>query len=187
MICFRNASLPLLFLLVHSFTPAQVVPSGTEIIGTVKDSTGAVVPKVGVQLLSRDGKRIASTSANNEGAFHFSIPKAGEFVVQVRHKGFKTFVAHVPASPGRVKPIAVVLELTRIVWALSISPLFRTILRDVLIRSPGNRGRRTLSIGKRRSAAQARHCRDRGKESVCLGSICIDSAPEPREPWEKII
>jgi len=119
MICFRNASLPLLFLLVHSFTPAQVVPSGTEIIGTVKDSTGAVVPKVGVQLLSRDGKRIASTSSNNEGAFDFSILKTGEFVVQVRHKGFKTFVAHVPASPGRVKPIAVVLELTRIVWALS--------------------------------------------------------------------
>jgi hypothetical protein len=120
MICFRNALLPLLFLLVHSFAPAQVVPSETEIVGTVKDSTGAVVPKVDVQLLSRDGKRLASTSSNNEGAFHFSIPKLGEFVVQVRHKGFKTFVAHVAASSGRVKPIAVVLELEDLAQQINV-------------------------------------------------------------------
>ena len=82
-----------------------------EIAGTVKDSTGAVVPKADVQLLSRDGKRLASASSNDEGGFHFSIPKLDEAVVQIRHKGFKTFVARVEWSPGRVKPIAAVLEV----------------------------------------------------------------------------
>src|SRR5882757_2854420 len=121
MICFRNAPLPLLFLLVHSFAPAQVTPSGTEIVGTVKDSTGAVVPKADVQLVSRDGRRLASASSNNEGAFRFSIPKLDESVVQVRHKGFKTFVAHVQGSSGRVKPIAVVLELEDLAQQIDVN------------------------------------------------------------------
>lgn len=105
------ACVALLFPLVYSLAQTQVTRAKMEIAGTVKDSTGAVVPNGDVQLLSRDGNNLASTSSNEEGAFHFSIPKLDEAVVQIRHKGFKTFVAHVEWSSGRVKPIAAILEV----------------------------------------------------------------------------
>jgi hypothetical protein len=105
------ASLILLFPLVHSLAGGDARPAKMEIAGTVKDSTGAVVPKAEVQIFSRDGKRLAGTSSNDEGAFHFSIPRIDTVVVQVQRKGFKTFSAHVDAASTRLKPVAAVLEI----------------------------------------------------------------------------
>jgi hypothetical protein len=118
---FRTASLALLLFLLHAFAAAQLTPSGASIVGTVKDSTGAVVPNVDIQLLTPDGKQLASTRSNNEGAFHFSTPKSDGVIVQVRHKGFKTFVAHVQMSSGHVKPIAAVLEVEDLAQQINVN------------------------------------------------------------------
>jgi hypothetical protein len=108
-------------LLSLSAVLAQTPRNRMEILGTVKDSTGAVVPKVDIQIFSPEGKRLASTSSNEEGAFRLSIPRLDEAVVKLSHKGFKLFVAHIHGSSGPLQPIAAVLEIADLSQQIEVS------------------------------------------------------------------
>lgn len=87
----RRIALPtfaalLLILTVSSISTAQ---TNTRVNGTVKDSTGAVVPRVTIKLIdagTRDEKTVLS---NDEGFFVFTGVRPGTYTVSAEGAGFK--------------------------------------------------------------------------------------------------
>ena len=64
-----------------------------EVIGTVRDKTGAVVPKAALTLLNVDTGIQAKTIADDSGNYTFSNVKIGTYKVTAESKGFSTEVA----------------------------------------------------------------------------------------------
>ena len=61
-----------------------------EIVGTVTDPTGAVVPGADVELRSVASGKIRSATTDASGRFGFSGLPKGDYVIQVTQQGFKT-------------------------------------------------------------------------------------------------
>jgi hypothetical protein len=61
-----------------------------EIVGTISDSTGAVVPGAKVDLRSVSGGRTLRATSNASGQFNFSGLSGGDYVVQVSMAGSKS-------------------------------------------------------------------------------------------------
>ena len=95
-----SALFALLVLLSPSQLRAQLVTG--DVLGTVTDSTGAVVPGAKV-ILTNTGTGIASTmTSNTTGEFMFSNVQIGTFKVVVEAKGFKSFsVADIALAAGQ--------------------------------------------------------------------------------------
>jgi hypothetical protein len=95
-----SALLALFMLLSPSQLRAQLVTG--DVLGTVMDSTSAVVPGARVTL-TNTGTGIASSMTTNEtGEFLFSNVQIGAFKVTVEAKGFKTFnVANIALAAGQ--------------------------------------------------------------------------------------
>jgi len=83
----RLLLLPLLFLCVTSFVHAQLTTS--DIVGTVTDKTGAVIPNanVTIQNLATNESRTAVTDAS--GNYSFNLLQPGHYSVKVQAPGFK--------------------------------------------------------------------------------------------------
>lgn len=107
----NSVALVLLTGLVQLVAFAQSQAANITISGTVEDPARAVVPQAKVELRSLDGKRIASASSDEEGAFHVPAFKRGEYIIEVRRQGFKPFITHVVLSNASRKPIVAKLEI----------------------------------------------------------------------------
>jgi hypothetical protein len=59
------------------------------IIGTVKDTAGAVVPGASVVLTSLDQGTVRTTTSNDSGDFQFGDAKAGKYSIEVTLAGFE--------------------------------------------------------------------------------------------------
>lgn len=59
--------------------------------GTVRDTTGAVIPDAQVNLALRDGRRLQTMRSDANGAFTFSRIPAGSYLVTVEAVGFALF------------------------------------------------------------------------------------------------
>jgi hypothetical protein len=64
-----------------------------EVLGTVRDKTGGVVPKAALTLLNVDTGILAKTTADDSGNYMFSNVKIGRYKVTAEMKGFSTEVA----------------------------------------------------------------------------------------------
>jgi len=64
-----------------------------EVLGTVRDKTGAVVPKAALTLLNVDTGIQAKTTADDSGNYDFSNVKIGTYKVTAEAQGFSTEVA----------------------------------------------------------------------------------------------
>jgi hypothetical protein len=64
-----------------------------EVLGTVRDKSGAVVPKAAITLLNIDTGIQAKTTADDSGNYDFSNVKIGTYRVTAEAKGFSTEVA----------------------------------------------------------------------------------------------
>ena len=84
-----GALLALLMLISPHQSHAQLVTG--DILGTVTDSTGAVVPGAKVTLLNSGTGIAASTQSSDTGEFLFTKVQIGSYKVTVEAKGFKTF------------------------------------------------------------------------------------------------
>jgi len=80
-----------MFMLV--ITPSFAQFDTAEVLGTVRDKTGAVVPKAALTLLNIDTGIQAKTTADDNGNYDFSNVKIGSYKVTVEAKGFSTEVA----------------------------------------------------------------------------------------------
>ena len=85
----RSFILSAVFLLVGAFVHAQLTTG--DIVGTVTDSTGAVVPKAGVTLVNMGTQATQKVQTGGEGEFTFTQLQPGNYSVKVEAAGFKTF------------------------------------------------------------------------------------------------
>jgi hypothetical protein len=84
----RAVMIFLTLLLVSAPVLAQTATTG-QVIGTVKDPTGAVVPGASVTLISASGEKRNVTS-DSEGNFRLAVVPAGTYSLSVDATGFKS-------------------------------------------------------------------------------------------------
>jgi hypothetical protein len=93
---FRQAGrlIVLMALLIGSATfgsrAALAQLTSADILGTVTDSTGAVVPKANIILVNLDTNLQRTTVSNDSGDFDFTLLPVGRYSVTVKIAGFKT-------------------------------------------------------------------------------------------------
>jgi hypothetical protein len=64
-----------------------------EVLGTVRDPSGAAIPKANVTLLNQDTGIQAKTTTDENGNFDFFNVRVGRYSVTVEHSGFSRFSA----------------------------------------------------------------------------------------------
>src|SRR5580704_19569590 len=90
-----------------------------EMIGTVRDKTGAVVPKAALTLLNLDTGIVAKTTADDSGNYSFSNVKIGRYKVSAEAAGF----SKEEASDVRVE----VGARQRVDFALAVGAVTETV------------------------------------------------------------
>jgi hypothetical protein len=83
---------------IFAISVLAIIPSfaqfdTAEVLGTVRDKTGAVVPKASLTLLNVDTGIQAKTNAGDDGNYTFSNVKIGRYKVSAGAAGFSTEVA----------------------------------------------------------------------------------------------
>src|SRR5580698_6883184 len=81
------------FLSICAMLAVAIVPlcaqfDTAEVLGTVRDKTGAVVPKAAVTLLNIDTGIAAKTTADDGGNYNFNDVKIGRYKVSAEAAGF---------------------------------------------------------------------------------------------------
>ena len=79
-------------------TPAQS-PSGS-LVGTVVDSTGAVVPRAVITITNSTTNQAFSAMSGADGTFHFSNVPLGDYTLSAVLSGFSTFQKTVHIQPN---------------------------------------------------------------------------------------
>lgn len=103
----------LLVLSCLASAPASAQVTSGSVFGSVKDSSGAVIPGATVVLISASRGTSVETSTNENGDFIFPNALGDTYTVRVTMDGFKTLERpNVPVSPGeRVVVPTLVIEL----------------------------------------------------------------------------
>ena len=82
-----------LALSLFTLLPSYAQFDSAEVLGTVRDKTGAVVPKASLTLLNVETGISAKLVADDSGNFDFANVKIGKYKVTAEAKGFSTEVA----------------------------------------------------------------------------------------------
>ncbi len=117
---------------MHGFSPspAWAQKDAGSIVGTVKDQTGAIVPKAKVTVSDVDRGTNLETTTNDSGEYVASPLRVGRYTVTVEHPGFKKAVT-VPVSLDVQQRIALdvtlqVGQISESVEVTSATPLLET-------------------------------------------------------------
>jgi hypothetical protein len=87
-------------LLIFSSRGAIAQLSTADIVGTVTDASGAVVPKVTVTLVNLDTQDRRVDISNSSGEFQFSLLPAGHYSVTAKASDFKTTTLNLAVEAG---------------------------------------------------------------------------------------
>ena len=103
----------ILVVLCIAVPPAQGQVTSGQVFGSIRDTSGAVIPGATVALISGARGTITETTTNENGDFVFPNAIGDMYTVRVTMDGFKTLERrNVPVSPGeRVVIPALVIEL----------------------------------------------------------------------------
>jgi hypothetical protein len=93
-----TCKLPLLFFLASLAAYAQA-PTGI-ILGTVTDSSGAIVPSATVTITNRDTNIPRTLTSGNDGTFSAPALPPGQYEVKAELKGFRTTVRDAQVLAG---------------------------------------------------------------------------------------
>ncbi len=83
------AAVAILFMLALGVTSATAQSNQGTILGTVKDSTGAIVRGAQITLTSTDEGVVRETQSNSSGNFQFLDSKTGHYTIAVVGNGFE--------------------------------------------------------------------------------------------------
>jgi hypothetical protein len=89
---------------------AQTITTG-DIVGTVKDTTGAIVPGASVTLKSVDFGDTRSVATDNNGSFRFTFLKPGNYTLAATAAGLKTDVQKLAVEVGQVNTVDLVAKV----------------------------------------------------------------------------
>lgn len=79
-----------LLLLVALPLRAQITTG--DVLGTVTDATGSVIPNAQISLVSKDTGAVRNSTSGPGGEFLFSLIQSGQYSLRVKANGFTTFV-----------------------------------------------------------------------------------------------
>jgi Carboxypeptidase regulatory-like domain len=114
-------------MLTNVATNAQLTTA--DIIGTVYDASGAVLPNAKVSLSNQRTHEVRSAQSGAGGEYSFTFLLPGTYSVRVESEGFTTFTSTVEISAGdraRVDAPLKVGQTTESVEVVSQSPLLQT-------------------------------------------------------------
>jgi hypothetical protein len=108
----RLLALASVFLVGAAFTFAVNAQTVTGLHGLVKDSSGAVVPKAGLQLLDMATNVARQTTSGEDGSFTFTNLPAGSFKLTATAPGFQSSVLEsIVVDTGRTTDVAIQLNV----------------------------------------------------------------------------
>jgi hypothetical protein len=99
--------------LILVFCLAGLVLAQTDtgrLIGTITDSTGAVVPNATVAVTNTGTGRTVTAQTSGSGEYTFNALSAGRYHVEVKLTGFKTAAADITLEVSQVEEISLKLE-----------------------------------------------------------------------------
>src|SRR5215831_7389563 len=122
-----------MFLVVLVFVFASALRAQTQttgdLVGTVTDPVGAVIPSAKVALKDEARGAVVDTVTNASGDFHFYLLAPGAYSVVVRAPGFQTLERPVEISLGQVATTNVQLSIgseTQTITVTGATPLLQT-------------------------------------------------------------
>lgn len=93
-------SVVLISLCLLANVPVFAQVTTADVLGTVTDNSGAVVPNAKVTLTNLATNETRTVQSNSEGEYTFTFLKPGNYSVKVEGSGFKAFVGNVSVSAG---------------------------------------------------------------------------------------
>ena len=102
-------ALGLLLVSLHNNANAQVTTA--DIVGTVTDQTGAIVPGAQIKVVNDGTGGVSTGVASTGGDFDVSNLQVGSYTVMVSAAGFKTSVSHIALASGDRARITPKLEV----------------------------------------------------------------------------
>ncbi len=109
-----------IFLLLTSLSLMAQFETG-EVLGTVRDNTGAVVANAAVTLLSQDTAIETKTTSDEAGNYGFFNVKVGTYTITVEHAGFSKFTtADVKVDVTARQRVDVKLQLGQVTESVTV-------------------------------------------------------------------
>src|SRR5437667_10845166 len=111
----------------------QLFGQGTSsrLVGTVMDSTGAIVPDATVTLLNEGTKATFATRTTSTGTYVFDAVQVGTYTVEVTAQGFKKFVGRGNAvSIGQPTTVNVSLTVGAVSESVEVSGVAEVVQTD---------------------------------------------------------
>jgi uncharacterized protein YfaS (alpha-2-macroglobulin family) len=105
-----------------------------EIVGTVTDVTGAVIPKAHIQILRIEDGKSRDSSADAAGQFSFAALPPGQYKVRVQSPGFRSSIRTITLAArdrGVLSAVLNVGAVTQTVTVASAAPLLQTESAEV--------------------------------------------------------
>jgi len=99
-----------LVLLALPVALAQTITNG-DVVGTVKDTTGAVVPGATVTLKSTDFGDTRTLTTESTGGFRFTFLKPGNYTISAAAAGLKTDVQKLVVEVGQVNSLELIAKV----------------------------------------------------------------------------
>src|SRR4029077_1754017 len=115
------------------FLPAALMGQSTfgTILGTVTDSTGAVVPQAKIKIINQGENISKATLTDSQGNYEALNLKAGTYTVTAEASGFKTFSAsQLELNDRQTMRVDVKLDLGQVSETVSVSAVAPVITTD---------------------------------------------------------
>jgi len=114
--------------------PATAQVTTADVVGTVADNTGGILPNIPVSIVNLDTHIQQNTQTTSTGDFDFSFLSPGRYTVTVTVSGFKTFSSTVVLAAGdrvRVNPTLPIGATAETVNVESITPALKLDSSDI--------------------------------------------------------
>jgi hypothetical protein len=110
------------FLTLCSDTPVQSQVSTASLSGTVRDTTGALVPGAKIVAVQTETNFTTQTISGSDGAFSFPTIPIGPYVVRVTQSGFKTYEeSGIVLTVGQVATVQINMTVGEVTQNISVT------------------------------------------------------------------
>jgi hypothetical protein len=112
----------ILALIFCGFAPALRAQSeAAEVLGTVRDATGALVSNATVTLVNQGTNIVTNTATSDSGEYDFLNVKVDEYKVEIEHVGFSKFTTDVRVKVGVRQLVDAALQVGAITEGIVVS------------------------------------------------------------------
>jgi hypothetical protein len=111
----------------------------SELRGTVRDVSGAVIPKATISLHGLSVQANASTASDSAGVFAIPALPAGQYEIQVASMGFQSLTQRVNLQPrdlAKINPILPVGSMSETVSVTAEAPVLQTESAQIVSTNP---------------------------------------------------